>query len=204
MRDLRRVSARRILGVMQNTARSMLTRLALFGLPCLLGGGCDLQTKSWAEETLRDLPQQTMRVFDPWLDLALTYNRGTAFSVLPELGDARWIMGVFALVVALALLVISLRSAAAHRFEIVAFGLIAGGAIGNGIDRMFTTAPGGGTGVVDFVRVNYPWGGAWPAFNVADMLVAVGAGILLVRSWRSVRAREAPAEARTGARHDVP
>ena len=45
-----------------------------------------------------------------------------------------------------------------------------------------------------FIQLNYPWGGSWPSFNVADVLVAVGAALLVLQAWRD--AREAPAPTR--------
>ena len=63
------------------------------------------------------------------------------------------------------------------RFQALALGVIAGGAIGNGLDRVLRH------GVVDFIKVNYPWGGSWPTFNVADALVFVGVAMLLVYSF---------------------
>lgn len=163
-------------------SRAWALRLGIFLSVAVLGGGCDLRSKEWAEDTLREAPRWTMSVIDPYVDLALSYNRGTAFSVVGDLGDARWVFGAVSLLVVLALLVFAVRSR--ERWTPLALGLVAGGAIGNGFDRLFREAPGGGTGVVDFIRVHYPWGGAWPTFNVADALVAVGVAILLVRSFR--------------------
>ena len=77
--------------------------------------------------------------------------------------------------------------------ELLAFGTIAGGALGNGIDRLVRLSPRGGTGVVDFIKINYPWGGSWPTFNVADVLVAVGVAVLLLRSFRRTPAAATPA-----------
>lgn len=158
--------------------------LAWFGLTALAGGGCDLATKAWAEETLHALSGRSMIVLEPWLELSLAYNRGTAFSLMPDLGAARWIFGLAALVTAFVLLVVVVRSRAV-RFSAVALGAIAAGALGNGIDRIFHLAPSGGTGVVDFIKLNYPWGGSWPTFNVADVLVAVGAVMLALRIVRA-------------------
>jgi signal peptidase II len=169
----------------------LVRRAAWFGLACLLGGGCDLQTKAWAEQTLGSGHGSRM-IVEPWLELSLAYNRGTAFSFISDLGTARWIFGVFALVMVVVLLVVALRSAD-RRIDLLAFGTIAGGALGNGIDRLVRLAPKGGTGVVDFIKINYPWGGSWPTFNVADVLVAVGVGVLLLRSFRRA-AKTAPAE----------
>lgn len=167
------------------------SRAAWFGLACLLGGGCDLQTKAWAEQALGRGAGPRM-IVDPWLELSLAYNRGTAFSFISDLGTARTIFGVFALAMVVVLLVVALRSAD-RRIDLLAFGTIAGGALGNGIDRLVRLAPRGGTGVVDFIKINYPWGGSWPTFNVADVLVAVGVAVLLLRSIRRTP-RPAPAE----------
>lgn len=168
-------------------------RFVLFLTPLLLGSGCDLRSKLWIEETLRAVPGQALPLIDPWLELALAYNRGTAFSFVSDLGFARAVLGVFAFVIALGFLFAVLRAEHMTRLEIVALGLVAGGALGNGIDRLFHEVPGGGTGVVDFIRINYPWGGSWPAFNIADVLIAVGAGLLLIVAARRQRtAAESP------------
>lgn len=165
---------------MVDTVRHVLRRLALFMTPALLGSGCDLHSKLWIEETLRGAPGQALTVIDPWLEFVLAYNRGTAFSLVHDLGIVRMVLGVFAIVLVVGLLVTVMRAQRATRLEIVALGLIAGGALGNGLDRLLRQAPGGGTGVVDFIRIHYPWGGSWPAFNVADALLAVGGALLLV------------------------
>lgn len=166
--------------------RTHLHRLAWFTAATVLGGGCDLQTKAWAERTLGALPKQSMSVVDPWLDVTLAYNRGTAFSMITDLGAARWVFGVVALLVVASLVAMLLKS---HRdwIDALAMGAIAGGAVGNGVDRVFRAAPGGGTGVVDFLQVNYPWGGHWPLFNVADALLVVGVAVLVGRSLLAAR-----------------
>lgn len=179
---------------MASTAlRTNLHRLAWFGAATLVGGGCDLQTKAWAERTLTALPSKSMAVVEPWLDLTLAYNRGTAFSLVRDLGATRWVFGTLAVLVVVSLVVMLVRSQR-DRIDALAMGAIAGGAIGNGLDRVFREAPGGGTGVVDFVQINYPWGGHWPLFNVADALLVVGVGVLLLRGLLT-RPRPEPASA---------
>jgi signal peptidase II len=174
--------------------------LAWFLGTSALGGGCDLQTKAWAERTLSDVPGRTIVAVEPWLEFALTYNRGTAFSIVRDLGTARIVFGLLALVVVIAVLVMVLRGREDTPSS-VALGAIAGGALGNGIDRAFHVGPAGEAGVVDFIKVNYPWAGSsraeragglmdgsWPTFNVADALVACGvAGLGLVRLWQRRR-----------------
>ncbi|UJR80735.1 signal peptidase II [Sandaracinus amylolyticus] len=166
---------------MTPSLRARVVAATLFLTTAGLGSGCDLTTKHWAEETLRDVPGQTLSVIAPHLDFTLRFNEGTAFSVVRDLGVGRAVLGVLALIVAAALLVVVIRSPES-RMRTLALGLVAGGAIGNGLDRITRS------GVVDFVEIHYPWGGSWPAFNVADVLVAVGAALLILDGWRAARA----------------
>ena len=173
---------------MSGTIRRVAVPASLFLVAALLGGGCDLSTKAWAEETLRDQPGQTMSVIDPHVDFTLHYNEGTAFSAVQDLGGSvRVAFGVVSLLVVVVLFVVAVRKPE-HRIQALALGTIAGGAIGNGLDRILRT------GVVDFIQVNYPWGGSWPVFNVADALVAVGVAVLLIGSWVSREPPPSPAE----------
>ena len=159
--------------------RAILWPLCCFLLAGLAGSGCDLQTKAWAEQALGGAAGKSMTIIEPWLELSLHYNRGTAFSLVGDLGTTRTVMGVFAMVMVVGLLLLVLFSRV-RPFEAMALGLLAAGAFGNGFDRLARLAPGGGTGVVDFVKVNYPWGGSWPTFNVADALLVVGVAAFVV------------------------
>ena len=69
---------------------------------------------------------------------------------------------------------------AEKRLIVIALGLIAGGAIGNVIDRLILGA------VVDFL--DFHWGGYhWPAFNVADMAITSGATLIIGDSFLNTR-----------------
>lgn len=163
--------------------RRQLVLAAWFAIPAVLGTGCDVGTKVWAEESLGDLPNQTMQVFDPWLDFTLHYNPGTAFSFIRDLGASRAIFGAIALILPIGLFFVAMRR---HRWEAISLGLVAAGAIGNGWERLFQGQ------VVDFIRVNYPWGGSWPVFNVADAWVAIGVAMLLIAGWIVRRGKDQP------------
>jgi signal peptidase II len=119
----------------------------------------------------------------PVLDIILTYNTGAAFSVLAE--SAAWVRWLFVLI-ALGVsgaLILWLRRLHARRNALLACGLalIVGGAIGNMIDRLRLGR------VVDFVHVH--WGDHYfPAFNVADSAITVGALVLLLDAWSESRA----------------
>lgn len=108
----------------------------------------------------------------PVFNLVLAMNRGVSFSLFNSLGDAApYILSGLALAVC-AGLIYWLRSAEGM-WTRLAIGLILGGALGNVIDRLRYGA------VVDFLDVH--WGTAhWPAFNVADSAISVGAVVLML------------------------
>jgi signal peptidase II len=62
--------------------------------------------------------------------------------------------------------------------------MILAGALGNLHDRFFRADELGRPGVVDFIKVHYPWGGSWPNFNVADALLVVGVALMLLWGTR--------------------
>ena len=98
----------------------------------------------------------------PFLSIVLTFNFGAAFGVL------QGHFFVYVLTSVLLLLVIYLIQTSDRRFDIVALGLVLGGGIANFIDRV------NGGGVVDFIDFHVGnW--HWPAFNVADIGITVGA-----------------------------
>jgi len=110
------------------------------------------------------------------LSITRLHNTGAAFSFLSDAGGwQRWFFVVLGL--AISLLVIAwLRRIPARRGWLgAALALVVGGAVGNIIDRLLYGY------VVDFISVHYErW--FFPAFNVADSAITVGAGILLIES----------------------
>jgi len=118
----------------------------------------------------------------PVLDLILTYNTGAAFSMLADAaGWQRWVFVCLALGVSVTL-VLWLRRLAAATHAPIACGLalIVGGALGNMLDRLRLGH------VIDFIHAH--WGTHYfPAFNVADSAITIGAGLLLLDAWREAR-----------------
>ncbi|MBS0378355.1 MAG: signal peptidase II [Proteobacteria bacterium] len=118
----------------------------------------------------------------PVLDIILTYNTGAAFSFLADAaGWQRWLFVVLALTVS-AVLILWMRRLHAQTQGLLACGLslIVGGALGNLIDRLLHGR------VVDFVHAH--WGEHYfPAFNVADAAITVGAGLLLLDAFLESR-----------------
>lgn len=135
----------------------------------------DLITKLIAEATLLRTPG--VSVFGEWFQLRLVYNPGAAFGL--HVGPySRWVFFAIALVAVVVLNRMSRSAQVGDRFRQLALGLVAGGAIGNLIDRIRSAR-----GVVDFLDVGI---GAlrWPTFNVADIAVSCGAIALAISLWR--------------------
>jgi signal peptidase II len=117
------------------------------------------------------------------LDIILTYNTGAAFSFLAQAsGWQRWVFVVLALAVSGGLIAwMRNLNARAHALLACGLALIVGGALGNMLDRLTIGR------VVDFIHVH--WGRAYfPAFNVADSAITVGAVVLLIDAWVEMRA----------------
>jgi len=118
----------------------------------------------------------------PVLDITLMHNVGAAFSFLASAsGWQRWFFIVLAVSVSVAIGVWLARlPASAHRLMAVGLALVLGGAVGNVIDRIRIGS------VVDFIH--FHWNQAYfPAFNVADSAITVGAGLLLLDALLDMR-----------------
>ncbi len=132
--------------------------------------GLDQLSKWLAEQFL--LPGQPVPVL-PSFNLTLLYNTGAAFSFLAQAGGwQRWFFLLLSLTISIALVIWIGRLQRGQTLLAIALSLILGGAVGNLIDRVVHGH------VIDFIQLYYQrW--YWPAFNVADSAITVGA-ILLV------------------------
>jgi signal peptidase II len=138
----------------------------------------DQITKAWVVQRFRI--GERLQVVPGWFDLTLVYNPGAAFSFLASAGG--WQRGFF-IAIGLAasgfILWLLVRHGSQRLFGF-ALAMILGGAVGNVIDRVFRGE------VVDFLLVH--WQDRWyfPAFNVADSAITVGAVLLIVDELRRV------------------
>jgi len=154
-----------------------------FGVTLAAWLGADQLTKWLVVKNLRE-GVDTVAIIDGLLTFEHARNTGAAFSMLE--GQ----MAVFAVFTVVALGVIGQMlwqlDGKGATIQAVALGTIAGGALGNGVDRLLYQS------VTDFIRVytNNPtvsgWlieaigSNAWPTFNIADVAIFVGLGLAAI------------------------
>lgn len=145
----------------------------LLGALAVASFGCDHATKAAAKASLEG--GRTVALLPGVLELRYAQNDDTAFSVLQTFGVSRAPF-VLVLVAALATLLVGAawftQRRSATPTQHVAFALLISGALGNVVDRAIRGY------VVDFIHVTH-----WPVFNVADIVVVVGAVLLFVAPW---------------------
>lgn len=122
----------------------------------------------------------------PFLNLTLVFNAGAAFGFLGSAGGwQKWFFVAVALVATVVILAMLRRLGKNDGQLAVALTLILGGALGNLVDRLMYGY------VVDFVDF-YVGTWHWPAFNVADSAITVGAGLLILDTFGVRLLRRAP------------
>lgn len=140
----------------------------------------DFVTKRWIEAHMSF--GQVIPVTG-FFNLVLTYNKGAAFSLLSDASG--WQRGLFIAIAvgASVLIVYLLRRHYREALFTVALSLILGGALGNLWDRIVQGQ------VVDFLDFHAA-GHHWPAFNLADSAITVGALLLILDSFRHRKAED--------------
>jgi len=120
----------------------------------------------------------------PFFNFMLAHNTGAAFSFLADAGGwQRWFFATIAFVVSIIIVVWIKKLKPEERTMGISLSLILGGAIGNLIDRVRFGY------VVDFLDV-YVGTSHWPAFNIADSAITIGAAIMIISSFRQPAATE--------------
>jgi signal peptidase II len=119
------------------------------------------------------------KVVLPFFSLVLAFNRGAAFSFLADAsGWQRWFFTAVAIVASV--VIVWLLRKGGSRWFCMGLALILGGALGNVWDRLTTGQ------VVDFLLFHWR-GWSYPAFNVADSAITIGALLLIADSFRHRR-----------------
>lgn len=145
----------------------------------------DQVTKAWAVRRLRF--GEDISVISGLLNFAYAQNTGVAFSMLDDHGNTgRWGLSIVAMVAGALVLYFFWRTPRSDDRILGALALLLAGIAGNVADRMRLGF------VVDFIDVQF---GSWhyPTFNVADMAIVVGAGLLIIDMFLSKRSENSEA-----------
>ncbi len=172
-------------------------RWKLFLLIAMITMVADQATKFWARDALPVHPVgcaipeafvegKCMGVNDPLIsgywDWRLSFNQGSAFGLFHSQGGARVFLSIVGFLALGAMLWMVKKARDDQKWLIWALGLVAGGAVGNLIDRVYYGV------VTDFVLWHTPalesgsrmrYENEWPVFNVADVALVLGVGIML-------------------------
>ncbi|MBI1383613.1 MAG: signal peptidase II [Rhizobiales bacterium] len=137
----------------------------------------DQANKWWMIEVYR-IGDKGLVPATPFLDLVFVLNRGISYGLFQLEGpNGQLVLAGIAVAVSLVLGVWMWR--ADRRLLVVALGLVIGGAAGNAVDRILLG------GVADFYSL-HAFGWRWYVFNLADVAIVAGAGLLLYESfWAS-------------------
>ncbi|MGL4249974.1 MAG: signal peptidase II [Aeromonas sp.] len=121
----------------------------------------------------------------PFFNLVHVYNKGAAFSFLADQGGwQRWFFAVLAFAICGLLIHWLRKQSVTERWSGIAYSLIIGGALGNVFDRLVLGH------VVDFL--DFYWGTAhWPAFNLADSFIFIGAAMIVLDGFRGEKKESA-------------
>lgn len=136
------------------------------------------------DQITKGIASAQLTMFDPvailpYFNFTLMHNQGAAFSFLSDAGGwQRWFFTALACIVSIVIIIWIKRLKPEEKMTAISLALILGGAIGNLIDRVRFGY------VVDFIDVYYNTS-HWPAFNIADSAISVGAVIMIIASLKS-------------------
>jgi signal peptidase II len=122
-------------------------------------------------------------VISGYWDWQLSFNPGAAFSTL---GGARVLLSLLAIGALVGIAIATARSQPEQRLKRIAYAVISGGAAGNLVDRLWSGE------VTDFVHWHVHEH-SYPVFNVADVALWVGVGLLIIEGLRRRSSARAPA-----------
>lgn len=159
------------------------TKYAIFALAFFLVLIPDRFTKWLVGESIR--PGESIVIIPGLFDLVNLRNRGAAFGFLNR-SDIEWQfwLFLFATIAAAVVIYVILRGIRNQPILALGLGLILGGAAGNLVDRLQNRS------VLDFMDFYWrSW--HWPAFNIADMGICIGAFLACVATWKKNTERAA-------------
>ncbi|MEZ4404853.1 MAG: signal peptidase II [Kofleriaceae bacterium] len=161
-------------------------RWKVFLLVAMLTLVADHASKYWARNSLPVHPEKCAipadivahtcvgvkdPVIDGFWDWRLSFNPGSAFGLFDSQNGARWFLSIVGLLAVAAMVWMVKKARDDQRLLAIALGLVAGGAVGNLLDRMYFGV------VTDFVLWHYH-AKEWPVFNIADVALVIGVGMM--------------------------
>ena len=147
---------------------------ALFGSITLVGAGLDLWSKHAVFAWLNSKPVPEYSLIDGFLQFIVRENIGAAFSLFAGM---TWMFIGISLIALIVLNTLFFMGRITSRLMLTALACIHAGVIGNLYDRLFNEGR-----VRDFIDV-YVGSYHWPTFNVADSLLCIGVGLLMIISF---------------------
>ncbi len=157
-------------------------RYKLFAAIAALSLVLDQLTKYWARQSLT-LGKDVAVIGKFWL-WRLSYNTGSAFGLFSSIGPARVMLSLVGIAACVAIFMILRKATDRQTWLTSALALVAGGALGNVIDRVLFAK------VTDFVVWKYS-SHEWPAFNVADAALVIGVAIMFLDVGRDQKKNKA-------------
>lgn len=143
--------------------------------------GCDIITKALVEKYIS--MYERVNVLGSFVQLTLIYNQGGIFGILQGYQQFFLIISIIVFLLLVAYFILEKNKTLIFT---VSMGLICAGAIGNILDRIT-----GKPGVVDFIYIGSDDVFRWPAFNIADSSIVVGATLLVIHQLIEEKKRKA-------------
>jgi signal peptidase II len=162
---------RRILffqGKMLPSLKAQLT----FWILVISGVALDLWSKKAVFDWLEHQPNNRFSIINGFLEFVMALNDGAAFGLFT---GKPYLLAAVSLIALIITFSIFLFSGTELKLVHIALGLFAAGICGNLYDRLFNNGM-----VRDFIDVVYWPGRHWPAFNVADSLLSIGVGLMII------------------------
>lgn len=138
----------------------------------VLGLALDLWSKKAVFDFLEHQPHNSYSIIDGVLQFVRALNDGAAFGLF---SGKPYLLGAASIIALVAIIVVFLFSGSEQKLVHIALGLFAAGVCGNFYDRVFNDGM-----VRDFIDVVVWPGRHWPAFNVADSLLCIGVGLMII------------------------
>lgn len=162
-----------VLRITMLRSQSIAWLLALcLGVVCL-----DQLTKFWILQHLNGSGANFIQIIPRFFQLVVVWNHGVSFGMFNNSGANQWILVIISLLVIMALLYWFTKTQQSNLLAAISIALIVGGAFGNIIDRLYHGA------VLDFLL--FYWRQYhYPAFNIADSAICVGAFLLFCSSFQ--------------------